>query len=286
VIENFFNHISSKHVNEQLVSFQNVGGGCINNTAKLATESISVFVKWNAKSEEDLFQKEEQGLDLLRNKSDLIVPEILGKGVYQDKAYLLLEWIESGHANSDFWDKFGIGLARVHRHSSQSFGLSHDNYIGRLHQSNSSRDNWSDFFIHERLEPQIRLALDKRLIDANLVKKFEQFYQKIESIVPNEKPSLLHGDLWSGNFLTNHESHPVLIDPAVYYGHRETELAFTALFGGFDQRFYQAYDQEFSLAPGFRERIDIHNLYPLLVHVNLFGSSYLSGIIQTLKRFQ
>ena len=129
------------------------------------------------------------------------------------------------------------------------------------------------------------MVSSKGLIDAHIQKKFDLLFNKLEELVPDESPALLHGDLWSGNFMTNSDGDASIFDPAIYYGHRETELAFTQLFGGFSPEFYHYYDAEFPLESGFDERVDIHNLYPLLVHVNLFGSSYLSGIIQTLKKF-
>lgn len=286
MIEDFFQSVLDEHLpTSQLIKHRSVGGGCINNAVQLETDNGTYFIKWNHKSENDLFITEEKGLSILSEKSVLKIAEVLGGGIHQDKAYLLLEWMESGHASSQFWDDFGSGLAELHRCSSDNFGLDHDNFIGRLPQSNTYHQTWSDFFIQERLIPQLKLASSKNLINEGIRSDFELLFPKLENIVPKESPALLHGDLWSGNFLTGEQSEPVLIDPAVHYGHRETELAFTQMFGGFDRKFYQAYQAHFPLEQGFEDRSEIHNLYPLLVHVNLFGSSYLGGVLQTLKRF-
>lgn len=286
MIEQFFHSVLKKHLpNTQLIKHQSVGGGCINNTSRLLTNSESLFIKWNSASTFSMFETEALGLSYLSKANTIPTPTILGDGIIEGHAYLLLEWIEKGHTSMPFWEEFGSGLAQLHKQTSEHFGFNHNNFIGRLHQSNSTHEDWSEFFILERIEPQLKLAFDKKLIDLKIKSSFQILLSNLHNLIPEESPSLLHGDLWSGNFLVNENSKPVLIDPAVYYGHRETELAFTHLFGGFDQQFYTAYQSNFPLESGFEERIDIHNLYPLLVHVNLFGSSYLTGIMQTLKRF-
>ena len=129
------------------------------------------------------------------------------------------------------------------------------------------------------------MAINAHLMDATHAQKFNNLYKKLEEIIPEEPASLLHGDMWSGNFMTGPDGYVCLMDPAVYYGHRETEIAFSRLFGGFGNDFYHAYNEKWPLSPGFEQRVDIHNLYPLLVHVNLFGTSYLGGIERTLKKY-
>ncbi len=285
MIEDFFRKVLLVVNNSQLITSVPVGGGCINHAAKLTTGIGSYFIKWNSLEEADLFKKEAKDLSLLREKAEVKIPEVLSHGQEGDKAYLLLEWIDTGYTSNDFWEIFGQKLARMHKCHSADFGLNYNNHIGKLKQSNKQHKSWSDFFISERLEPQLKLASNNRLIDSETLSSFNLLFKELENLIPQEQPSLIHGDLWSGNFLVDQANEPVLIDPAVHFGHRETELSFTHLFGGFDSKFYQAYDEEFPLEPGFEDRIDIHNLYPLLVHVNLFGSSYLSGIKQTLKRF-
>ena len=282
----FYQQIISKHVDPS-ISIKNVHsvpGGCINSTVQVATDKGTFFTKVNRSTEKDLFEKEALGLSLLHSKSSVSVPQVLGKGELEGKVYLILEWIQNGHQNSHFWVDFGKALAAQHQVTSAKFGLDHDNHIGRLPQSNRFHESWHEFFIEERLRPQLKLAADQHLIDQTTRSQFESLYNKLEQLIPKESPTLLHGDLWSGNFTCGQQSKPYIFDPAVYYGHRETEMAFTTMFGGFDSLFYQAYNEELPLEVGFENRIDIHNLYPLLVHVNLFGPSYLSGIKTTLNR--
>ncbi len=269
----------------QLIESHFVAGGCINNTLKLVTTQGPFFLKWK-QEEPELFVKEARGLEVLKKLSPINVPQVLACGRESNKDYLLLEFIEKGPLSSTFWADFGKNLAEQHKQTHEYFGLDHDNHIGRLPQSNSARRNWVDFFIHERLEPQLKLAEQKQLAGSELRDGFENLYLRLPELLPEEPPSLLHGDLWSGNFMINLDSHACFFDPAVYYGHREMEISFTRMFGGFDELFYQAYNEVWPLEKGIEDRIDIHNLYPLLVHLNLFGRGYLPGILNTLQRFQ
>jgi fructosamine-3-kinase len=225
-----------------------------------------------------MFEAEAHGLNLLADKGLITIPHVIKYGCNDGKAYLLLEFIQSAYRQKHYWKSLGEQLAKLHRNTHGSFGLHFNNFIGALPQSNECMPSWIDFFVEKRLKVQAGLAYYNGLVGKDLLKKFERLYEKLPSILPEEQPALLHGDLWSGNVMVNSEGLPCLIDPAVYYGNREIELAFTQLFGGFDDDFYQAYQATFPLLPDFDERIEIYNLYPLLVHVNLFGRSYLSGV--------
>lgn len=268
----------------QVISTHFVSGGCINNTVKLETDKGVYFIKWNENADEDLFEKEEKGLKLLKSSNTLSTPKVLGRGRADMKNFLLQEFIQRNAPVSNFWETFGEGLANLHKHTCENFGLDHDNHIGRLAQKNEFKDNWVDFFIENRLEIQLGLAIYNGHIDTSFAKKFRRIYAQLPGILPDEPASLLHGDLWSGNFMVGTGGKPFIYDPAVYYGNREIELSFTRLFGGFDRVFYQAYHEAYPLEAGFEDRIDIYNLYPLLVHVNLFGTSYLSGVERTVNR--
>ncbi|WP_422361682.1 fructosamine kinase family protein [Reichenbachiella sp.] len=264
--------------------FKSIGGGCIHQAGVFSFDGGKYFIKWNNYSSK-MFEVEAKGLNLLRKTDSVSIPKVIGSGTVGEVDYLCLECVESRAQCGTFWVDFGTSLAQLHRNTAPKFGLDHDNFIGSLPQANELLDNWTDFFIQERLIPQLKLARDKALIDASLDQTFERLYPKLPKLIPVESPALLHGDLWSGNFLVGDEGQAVIFDPAVYYGHREAELAFTRMFGGFDPLFYQSYHDAFPIDGGFEERVDIFNLYPLLVHVNLFGPSYLSGINQTLSRF-
>jgi fructosamine-3-kinase len=197
-----------------------------------------------------------------------------------------MEWIEPGIPTSGFWKDFAEKLSVMHRHTNPQFGYRINNYIGSLPQVNSWTHNWFDFFRTYRLEPQIKLAIDTgKYIPEKVKKGMTSIMKKLEEIIPQEKPSLIHGDLWSGNYMVDEKGTPVLIDPAIYYGHRESDLAMMKLFGGFPDECFFSYHEFFPLEPGWKERLSIYNLYPLWVHVNLFGESYLSSIESIIHKF-
>ncbi|GAB3895086.1 fructosamine kinase family protein [Larkinella knui] len=260
-------------------------GGNVNTAAQVFSSEGLFFVKWNPADSVDMFEWEARGLDLLRSTEAIYIPEVIGYGKYRDKTYLVLEYIDPVVPKTDYWESFGQSLALLHSHTQSKFGLHFDNYIGSLPQSNTLTDNGITFYIEQRLQPLAGMALYKGLLSKELYNKFQKLYQRLPDLLPVERPALLHGDLWSGNVMVNEQGDAALIDPAVYYGLREAELAFTTLFGGFDERFYDAYDEAFPMEDGFQERIPIYNLYPLLVHLNLFGMGYLSGIERVLNRF-
>lgn len=270
----------------RLKSANLIAAGNHNRGIRLETSEGIFFLKLNFDHERDILSKEAEGLQKLRKSTFLKVPETFGQGRIGDYNYLLSEFIPSSRQQLDYWENLGLGLAHLHLHHSRHFGLDTDNYIASLAQKNHQFDDWLTFFIEQRLEPMLGKAYFDRLIPLDFLKKFQSIYPKLDSIFPKEKPSLLHGDLWSGNVICYGDGQPCLIDPAVYYGHREMDIAFSKLFGGFDSRFYEAYESILPLEPDFDSRMGIYNLYPLLVHLNLFGTAYLPGIEKILKHFQ
>jgi fructosamine-3-kinase len=261
-----------------------VAAGNHNQGIKLESSEGYFFLKLNFDHEQDILNKEASGLSLLKKSTFLKVPETFGSGRIGDYNYLLSEFIQAGRNQFDYWENLGIGLAHLHLTESDQFGFEEDNFIASIPQRNNLQPNWINFFIEERLEPLVGKAYFDKLIPLDFLKRFQEIYPKIESIFPTEKPALLHGDLWSGNVISTKSGEPCLIDPAVYFGHREMDLAFSQLFGGFDKLFYESYESVFPLEPGFESRMGVYNLYPLLVHLNLFGSAYLSGIERTVNR--
>lgn len=270
----------------KIISISGVGGGSINHTYHLKTKHGDFFVKYNHASRyPEMFGKEAKGLKLLGEPGIIRVPNVLLFDEDKELAFLLLEYIKSVAEAKDFWDDFGKKLASLHNVKSDKFGLDHDNYMGSLHQYNSFHEDWTEFFIMERLERQIKLAREDGSIGRADVLAFERLYKRLDDIFPPTQPSLLHGDLWSGNFMVDSSGLACLIDPAVYYGHPEIDIAMSTLFGGFSNRFYEAYNRHNPLENGWHERLSIYNLYPLMVHVNLFGGGYLGSVQQTLRRF-
>lgn len=270
---------------EEVLDFQYISGGDINSSVKLRTAHRTCFIKWNERVGEDMFEKEAAGLDLLRSTKAVHVPAVLGYGTTEGKAYLLLEYINCYAQANDYWQKMGQALASIHQHTHAYFGLPHNNYIGTLPQYNEQQKDGIQFFIEKRINVQAGLAYYNGQLPGKLLNRIHQLCAKLPDLLPSERAALLHGDLWVGNIMVGRDGLATFIDPAVYYGLREAEIAFTQLFGGFDKRFYAAYQEAYPLEPGFEERAGIYNLYPLLVHVNLFGSGYLSGVEKVLDKF-
>ena len=261
-------------------------GGDINISLKLETDKGLFFLKWNDNKRFPLmFEKEARGLKRIADCGAINTPTVIATGNTEVEAFLLLSLIESSVQKKNFWELFGQQLATMHRCSSSKFGFDEDNYIGSLLQQNTTHDTFIDFFIQERLEVQLMLAEKSGKIETKHRKAFEALYKQLPNILPIEPPALLHGDLWSGNYMVNDQGEPCLIDPAVYYGYREIDLAMSNLFGRFDAAFYEGYHAAYPLEKGWQERLPIYNLYPLLVHVNLFGGGYLGEVERVLRYY-
>ena len=281
----FFKRLIEDRLQTGISSLSRLSGGDINEVYSLKTQGAHYILKCNTATHFPLmFDKEAKGLQLL-GKGGVKVPEVIDQFEAEGHQFLLLEYLEESRANSGFWNAFGMELSRLHRNSSSQFGLEYDNYIGSLVQRNDVRDSWSDFFIEMRLEPLVKMGFDNALLDKGHLDKFARLYGVFPDLVPDEQPALIHGDLWSGNLLCSTLQRPVFIDPAVYFGHREMDLAMTFMFGGFDRNYLESYQEHFPLEGGWEKRIAIHNLYPNLVHLNLFGSTYLGNILSVLKAF-
>lgn len=255
---------------------QPVSGGSISEAYKLTTAKGRYFVKYNRNAAEDFFEKEAEGLRLLRRAGTLRVPEVYHYSTANSavQGYIVMEWLE-GEAARETEDRLGKGLALLHRKSHDHYGLVESNYIGKLPQPNGWSDNWITFFRDRRLGYQARLAEKRGYLTHSRRTKLNRLLHSLDQWIPAyEQPVLLHGDLWSGNWLVGPEGEPCLIDPAVFYGERELELAFTELFGGFSRRFYDAYEEMNPLSENYEERKQLYQLYYLLVHLTLFGESY------------
>ncbi|HEX8316263.1 MAG TPA: fructosamine kinase family protein [Flavisolibacter sp.] len=268
------------------IKFSAVGGGSINEAYRISFGNENIFCKVNSATKfPQLFIKEKAGLALIRKQNIITVPSVIDCFEHDDQQLLLMEWIGEGERTERFWKKFGEELAVLHQQSADYFGLNEDNYMGSVPQSNHQHQTWASFFTAERLQPMIARCYEKSLLTKSHLHQFEKLRSGIEGLFENEGPSLLHGDLWSGNFMCNQNGDPVLIDPAVYYGHRSMDLAMTTLFGGFRSSFYKAYHYHYPFPANYKEQWAICNLYPLLIHLYLFGSNYLPQIQSTLKQF-
>jgi fructosamine-3-kinase len=255
-------------------------GGTLNQTAQVEVKSDRYFVKWKADAPSHFFEIEARGLNLLRNAGAIRTPQVISHSEASEKlpAFLILEWIdESPHGPArNFAVNFGHALAQLHRTTQDTFGLDFDNFIGELPQSNKLTAAWPAFYRDQRIAPQVALAKQQGYLPPARESLLNKLMDRLEELLSSttSSPSLLHGDLWSGNFLVEVDDQPVLVDPAVYFGEREVEIAFTELFGGFPSGFLNVYHEAYPLDAGYGDRRALYQLYPLLVHLNLFGESY------------
>lgn len=269
---------------QKVLSTKSIGGGCISKAELLTFEKGNTCFMKTTCSAPDVFEKEAKGLLEIRKASCIRVPDVL----FVDQDCLLLEQIHIGEQGFDFFTNFGRQLARLHQYGALRFGFPQDNYIGNTPQINTCNKveavSWCDFYYNKRLLYQYKLAEEKGLVGPELKNGFILLENRIEEILEGseEKPALLHGDLWSGNFLCDSQSQVCLIDPAVYYGHREAEMAMTRLFGGFDSSFYSSYQKTYPLPEGYDYRQNIYMLYHVLNHLNLFGNNYYGQAVKLL----
>lgn len=268
-----------------ILSMSPLSGGDINEVLQIQTTIGHYVVKYNDKEKfPGMLAKEAKGLKLILNNGFTTPPVI---DSFSDRAsqFLILDYIEPEKPSKIFWNRFAKRLSLLHQKGNDFFGLDYSNYIGSLPQKNDRKTTWEEFFVQNRLEPLIKTAFNKGLLRSPHLQRFEHLFTLLKDVIPDEQPALLHGDLWSGNFLCALGQEPVLIDPAVYYGHREVDIAMTRMFGGFDPSFLEYYNDYYPLEKGWEIRLPVHNLYPNLVHLILFGSSYLGGIESVLKSF-
>lgn len=279
-----------------------VGGSDLNRVYRLTlSDGSELFAKTNASSLLPMYEAEAEGLAAMRATGTIGVTDVLAIGLEpaefgQDSAFLLLAWLEPASKRADFWETFAEELAAMHaadtaflfpeRGGQTTYGFPIDNYIGSTPQINTPKGSWVDFFRECRLHPQVRMAYDAGYLERSAMRKADSVMERLESLLPEpDHPSLLHGDLWGGNFMTGPDGKAWLIDPATYVGHREADLAMTELFGGFSPAFYSSYRSIAHVDAGYDERRDLYNLYHLLNHVNLFGYSYVGSVLRTLDRF-
>jgi protein-ribulosamine 3-kinase len=264
---------------------QRVAGGSINRCYRWPTVSGPLFVKVAGSAAAPMLDAEAAGLAELARAAAVRVPRVLACGSCGAAAFLALEWLEAGGANGESEERLGCGLAAQHAVTAPAFGWSRDNTIGSTAQANGGLASWPEFFRERRLRPQLTLAVANGY-GALLEEPGGRLLAAVEALLAPHRPraSLLHGDLWGGNWLATLDGEPVIFDPAVYYGDRETDLAMTRLFGGFGPRFYRAYAQAAPLPPGAELRCELYNLYHVLNHANLFGGSYAASACGMIER--
>ena len=282
---NCISYISDK-ISERILFFKPVAGGDISSAYRVETASRNYFMKVNAKpSALEMFHAEQKELQAIEKTKTIAVPHVHLVDSVDGKAFLLMDHVESKRPDASDHHRLGRGLAGLHQSTRSDFGFPDDNFIGSLPQSNRSRADWPEFYWQERIMPQLKMALEDRLISEKMIPKEEKAIDLFERIFGDIKPSLLHGDLWGGNYLIAADGTPYLIDPAVYYGHSMVDIAMSRLFGGFGAGFYDAYHEIMPKPEHYDAQIELYQLYYLLVHLNLFGSGYYSSVSSILNRF-
>jgi len=260
----------------KLINSGSVGGGCINNALKLSTSAGNFFLKWNASAPRDMFAKEAAGLiEMSRANSSLIIPKVVFYSEQNDfPGLLLMEFLSSAGNTSGFDEQLGRGLAQLHRKSTNAFGFRHSNYCGTTVQENTWTETWPQFFACHRIDALVKQIRKVRGMSTDNSKVYDKLLGRIPLRLSHETiPSLIHGDLWSGNYMYTANG-PALIDPACYYADREMELGMMKLFGGFSPKVWSSYQEEWPLPEGWKERIALYQLYHVLNHYLLFGGSY------------
>ena len=262
-----------------------VGGGCIHQTARLATSAGEFFAKWNARTAPDLFLCEAEGLEALRAAgSDLAIPQVVAASapVGGDPAFLILEYLPPAAGDDE---RLGRGLAQIHRSSSARFGFPAPSYCGETRQDNGACDSWLEFYRERRLRPLL-VALERAgSLPSDDRRLYERLLERLPEVLPREsQPSLIHGDLWSGNVLATARG-PALVDPACAYADREMEFGITTQFGGLSSRGWAAYEEAWPLPGGWRERNPLYQLYHLLNHALLFGGHYVAEARRVARRY-
>lgn len=270
----------------RITETRSLSGGCINEAYKITSENgITYFLKVNKPSK--MFFTEANGLKELRKSGTVNVPEVFAA----DDDFILTEYVEQGNYTWNFFDKFGHQFAMMHKFTNSEFGFFENNFIGSTPQINipgdDEKNNWIKFYFNKRLMYQFKLAEKNGYADHSLRNAFKNIENKIENILSGSEnlPSLLHGDLWGGNFLCKKNGDAYIIDPAVYYGNREADLAMTKLFGGFSKDFYDSYRNTYPLPDGYDYRENIYKLYHILNHLNLFGSGYYQQTLTLMKYY-
>lgn len=266
---------------------QSVGGGCISNSIKLSTNQGEFFLKWNNSCPDDLFVREAESLKelALAEQQDLLIPKVILEKAADDlPGYLLLEYLPSGHSSGED-QKLGVGLAKLHRKTSASFGFHHDNYCGSTSQNNVWNTSWIEFFGQQRILYLVEEIGKTRSLSSAEKDTYFKLVDRLPDLIPDQpEASLIHGDLWSGNYLYTAKG-PALIDPASYYAHREMELSIMTMFGGFSRASWSAYQNDYPLEPGWEDRVQLYQIYHILNHYYLFGGSYGSQALRIAKNY-
>jgi len=275
----------SKKINTPILHWSPLSGGDISTIYLLKTAQQHYILKTNTHPNAlAMFQSERVGIEAIASTGTLYTPQIFFCEKYQATAFLLMEYIETKRPSEKDFERLGHALGKLHQITNDTFGWMANNFIGNLNQSNQYHDTWLDFYIKERLYPQFQLAIQQDLLAKEEIPSEKFLIERSIHLFENIQPALLHGDLWSGNYLISKDGRPYLIDTATYFGHSEVDIAMTRLFGGFGTSFYDAYHEIHPRQKEFDRRENWYQLYYLLVHLNLFGKGYYGAVMDMLKK--
>ena len=285
-MKNLINYIS--HItNKEFHAIQPLSGGSISSAYLLKWDKGTYFLKANSNSDAlEMFMAEQKGLQAIEETATIAVPKVHEVGMHNGTAFILMDYVESKSANTNDYKSLGTQLAKLHLKHKAKFGFISDNFIGSLPQSNKQYSDWANFYWHERIAPQLKLAKQNNLLHASKIISEQTAIAVFEELLGKDvKPTLLHGDLWAGNYLIATDGTPYLIDPATYWGHSMVDIAMSKLFGGFGNEFYTAYHEIIPKTDNYNAQIDLYQLYFLLVHLNIFGRSYYGSVSSILKHY-
>lgn len=268
-------------------SIKHVSGGQINDAFKVVTDQGRYFIKTNPDAPANFFTFEANGLKAIAKTNTISVPEVYAhqEKTEDDGSMLILQWV-SGEVTKLTAEKLGEQLAALHQNVEGYYGLAEDGFIGTLKQHNQQTESWVEYFQKNRLQTQLNYGIKNNVISGNRRKKLENLIKNVADYIPDQPDrSLLHGDLWRGNWLAGENGQPYLVDPAILVGDRSFELAYTELFDGFPATFYDAYRTTWPLSADYPDTKPIYQLFYLLVHLNIFGEAYGSSVDAILERY-
>ncbi|OYU96313.1 MAG: hypothetical protein CFE21_07905 [Bacteroidetes bacterium B1(2017)] len=270
----------------QVYGFHHIGGGEINQTYKVLTDQGIFFVKVHELEQfPKMFEKEMFALKALQKTGTIEVCNPIGICETDTKEFFFLDYIENGPPSENFWSSLGEKLAQLHLVSNRYFGFIEDNYLGTVPQINNRVSNWGQFYIKNRLMPNVRKAAENMFLDQEQIRKFEKYYKLVEVVFPDEAPSMLHGNLWKEHVISGPNGQAILSNPSTYFGHREMDIAMTQMVGNFDPAFYEAYHASYPLEYDWEIRMDFCQMYYSLVNLNNYGIAYLPSVEDKLNRW-
>lgn len=274
-----------KTLQENIIDIKSIEGGDISEAFKIITSKGSYFCKQNSSQDaERMFTVEAKSLIYLDQNSSFDVPKSIVQGKTAASNFIVLEWFES--SDSIDYRKFGTSLANLHNNTNSTFGFAYDSYLGTHLQNNQSYQHFHEHYISGRILPLIQSNFNKALLSKEDMDTLDNFMKYVPEILPNESPSLIHGDLWSGNHMFIDKGIPCIFDPAISFSSREFDIGMMLLFGSFPSECYDSYNENFPLTAGWKERVPYFQLYYLLLHLDMFGSQYHSRVMQCVKKFR